>query len=196
MKFDIGDRVITLTNGRYCVLTKGQVGTVRQTYQGNIAVELDDAYNGHSSRGYFYFNEKQLELLKGDDTTTMEGNYVIADVQFIEGSNKTEVYAYACYDSGIQVDDICVVKSAHHGFGLAKVVRLREKTDEPISREIVCKADFAAYNKRVENRKKRAELKTKMAKRASALQELAMYEILAAEDKEMAELLKAYKEVN
>lgn len=195
MKFHIGDRVITLTNGKYRILNVGLIGTVRTAYEGNIAVELDDAYNDRSSKGYFYFTEKQLKLLKGDYELKMEGNYRIADVQFIEGANKTEVYAYACYDADVNVDDICVVKSAHHGFGIARVVRFREKTDEVITREIVCVADFHKFEAREEARKKRAELKKTMAKRASALQEIAMYEMLAKDDPEMADLLRNYKEL-
>lgn len=195
MKFHIGDRIMILTNGRYRTIDVGMIGTVRTTYEGNIAVKLDDAYNDRSSRGYFYFTEKQLVLWEGDDELKMEGNYHIADVQFIEGANKTEVYAYACYDEDVNVDDICVVKSAHHGFGLAKVIRFREKTDEVITREVVCKADFSKFEAREEARKKRTELKKTMAKRASALQELAMYEMLAKSDPEMADLLRNYKEI-
>ena len=195
MKFSIGDRVMILTNGRYRTIDVGMIGTVRTTYGGNIAVKLDDAYNDRSSRGYFYFTEKQLVLLEGDYELKMEGNYRIADVQFIEGANKTEVYAYACYDEDVNVDDICVVKSAHHGFGLAKVIRFREKTDEVITREVVCKGDFSKFEAREEARKMRNELKKTMAKRASALQELAMYEMLAKSDPEMADLLRNYKEV-
>lgn len=195
MKLHIGDRIITLTNGKYRTLDVGMTGTVRTTYEGSIAVKLDDAYNDRSSRGYFYFTEKQLKLLKGEDELKMEGNYRIADVQFIEGANKSEVYAYACYDEDVNIDDICVVKSAHHGFGIARVVRFREKTDEVITREIVCVADFHKFEAREMAREKRAELKKTMAKRASALQELAMYEMLAKSDPEMAELLKNYKEL-
>lgn len=194
MRLGIGDRVVLRTAGRYKALQAGLHGTVHSCYEGSIAVKVDGYSNTRSSYGCFYFTQKQLELLK-EDTNIMEGNYRIADVQFIEGANKNEVYAYACYDLSICVDDICVVKSAHHGFGIAKVVRIREKTNEEIIREIVCKVDFTAYDKRVSDRAKQAELKKLMADRASKLQELSMYELLAKSDPEMAELLNKYKEI-
>lgn len=194
MSFRIGDRVTLRTNGKYKALEAGMHGTVRLMYECNYTVQIDGHINPRSAKGYFYFTEKQLEIFKEEDKI-MTGNYRIADVQFIEGVNKNEVYAYACYDEDVYVDDICVVKSANHGFGIAKVVRLRARTDEEIIREIVCKADFSKYDTRVANRKKQAELKKAMASRASKLQELSMYELLAKNDPEMAELLSAYKEI-
>ena len=194
MSFNYGDRVVIRTNGKYKMLKAGMHGTVKSRYDYQYTVQIDGHENPRSAKGYFYFTEKQLEILK-EENNIMEGNYRIADVQFIEGANKTEVYAYACYDEDVYVDDICVVKSANHGFGIAKVVRLRAKTDETISREIVCKADFSTYNKRVADRAKQAELKKLMAARASKLQELSMYELLAKSDPEMAELLGKYKEI-
>ena len=194
MSFNYGDRITIRTSGKYKQLVAGMRGTVISRWEHQYTVQIDGHVNQRSTKGYFYFQEKQLEILKEEDYT-MRGNYRIADVQFIEGANKTEVYAYACYDEDIYVDDICVVKSANHGFGIAKVVRLRAKTDEAITREIVCKADFSTYNKRVADREKQAELKKLMAARASKLQELSMYELLAKSDPEMAELLGKYKEI-
>lgn len=197
MKFRVGDRVTVITGYKYANIKEGAPGTVISRYAHglvNYAVKVDGFTNKRSSYGCYYFTENQLELLKEEDNI-MRGNYRIADVQFIEGANKTEVYAYACYDDDIYVDDICVVKSANHGFGIAKVVRLRAKTDEAITREIVCKADFSTYNKRVADREKQSELKKLMAARASKLQELSMYELLAKSDPEMAELLGKYKEI-
>lgn len=198
MKFRVGDRVAVITGYKYANIKEGAPGTIISRYAcgwSNYGVKVDGIANKRSSYGCFYFAENQLELLK-EENNIMEGNYRIADVQFIEGTNKNEVYAYACFDEDVWVDDICVVKSAKHGFGLAKVVRLRPKTDEEITREIVCKADFSAYDARVANRKKQAELKKQMADRASKLQELSMYELLAKSDPEMAELLKSYKEIS
>lgn len=200
-----GDRVVVISKNKYSPFVVGLFGTVCNNYMGSVSVKLDDAFNGNSERGLYYFKERDLRLIdipepKPEQTMEgavklMDGNYRIADVQFIDGNNKSAVYAYACYDEGIYVDDICVVKSAHHGFGLAKVVRLRAKTDEEITREIVCKADFSAYDKRVVRRVKQAELMKRMAERASKLQELSMYTLLAESDPEMAKLLEEYREV-
>lgn len=203
MKLDYKDRVIVVNNGKYAPILKGTIGTVHSNYMGSVAVKIDSCFNANSAKGLYYFREKDLRLLEIEEdekamestNVIMEGNYVIADVQFIEGVNKTNTYAYACYDASIVEGDVCVVKTANHGFSIAKVVRIREKSDQAITREIVCKADFTAYDKRVANRAKQAELKKRMAERASKLQELSMYTLLAESDPEMAELLKEYKEV-
>lgn len=192
-----GDRV-EITGSSYSVPNTliGRLGTVRQNYNGSIAVEVDGLTNPRSSYGYFYFKERQLKKLKEDSSTmtkTMEGNYRIASVRFVDGHNTDKTYRYACYDDSIYVGDICVVTSAHHGFGVAEVVAIEDKTDEPISREIICKADFSDYDARERARKRTAELKQKMADRAAKLQEVAIYAMLAKEDPEMKTMLSEYE---
>lgn len=204
MKFKCGDRVKVAFNHYKSVDLIGVVGTVKLPYYGKerVGVELDNFYNQNSSYGYYYFAESQLEKLsKGeshimnDNALKIDGNYRVAHVQFVEGTNTRKTYAYACYDDCICEGDVCVVKSAHHGFGIAVVKDIVPKTDEEMSREIICKVDFSAYNNRVENRKMRAKVKEEMAKRAEALQEIALYEMLSKTDPEMKDMLEAYKEL-
>lgn len=192
----IGDYVRVLKSTYKTVNLIGAVGKIVDHHcpSDSYAVELDGYRNGKSSKGCYYFKSSHLELYKGDEQI-MEGNYRIALVQFIEGTNTDKTYKYACYDSSIDTDDICVVKSAHHGLGIAKVVGIGPKTDEPITREIVCKADFSAYERREQNRKRAAELKQKMAERAEKLQEIALYAMLAKEDPAMSELLKEFEDL-
>lgn len=192
--FQCGDRVLITHNSNkyknYALL--GCIGTVRCAYTNNIAVEVDDCSNKNSSYGCFYFNASQLKKLKKGDEKIMEGNYMIAEVQFLEGSNTERTYRYALYDFNIGIGDICVVKSAHHGLGIARVKSISAKTDEEITREIICKADFSDYEARVAIRKRKDELKRKMADRAAKLQELALYKMMAAEDADMAELMREF----
>lgn len=190
IKFNIGDRV-EVTSDRYRGRTVGLTGTVRATYASSTAVNLDIMTNAKSSYGCFYYNNNQLKKLGGD--TIMEGNYNIAYVKFIEGSNTDVIYHYALYEgTEATIGDICVAKSAHHGFGLVCIVDIKPKSNEDITREIVCKADFSAYTEREACRKRKAELVSEMKKRAAAVQEILIYKTLAASDPAMAELLSEY----
>lgn len=191
IRFSIGDRVEVVSDN-YKGRTVGKTGTVRSNYEDNIAVIVDGVTNPRSSYGCHYYKNKQLKLLEGDNI--MEGNYRIARVQFLEGNNTDSIYNYALYDGTHAWEgDICVVKSAHHGFGLARIVEIVPKTDEAITREIVCRADFTDYEERVARRKRTAELMSQMKKRAAAAQEILIYRNLAASDPAMAELLKEYE---
>lgn len=187
MSFKPGDRVRVLADPHHDSII-GMTGRVVSRYDGNVSVKLDEKKNKRSSYGYFYFHPSMLEKLKGEKKV-MEGNYTIAHVKFLEGSNTDKTYMYALYDPTIGIGDICVVKSAHHGFGLAKVVEVSPKNSDEITREIVCKADFSDYEAREAGRKRRAELKKLMHERAAKLQETALFAMLAKEDTEMQRLL-------
>lgn len=198
MEIKIGDRVRVKKSSYQRADLRGYVGTVRNNYQGNVAVQLDEVHNEYSRLDCFYFKEKYLEKITEGETVMnnkiMDGDFRVALVRFeFDGTNADKTYKYACYDKDIYVDDICVVKSANHGFGIARVVGLEPKTDEPITREIVCKADFTAFYTREAMRVQREKLMTKMAERAEQLKEISLYETLAKADPEMAEMLKTYK---
>lgn len=195
MKIELsaGDRVEVISDN-YKGCTAGLTGTVRSNYEGSIAVNLDGMTNTRSSYGCFYYKNNQLKKLGGD--IIMEGNYIIAHVKFLEGSNTNSIYHYALYEgTEATIGDICVVKSAHHGFGLARIVDIKPKSNEAITREVVCKADFSAYEERVACRKRKAELMAEMKKRAAAAQEILIYKNLAASDPAMAELLSEYEKL-
>lgn len=190
-----GDRVRVLRNNKYVDIEVGDTGTVNSQYGESVRVVIDGKYNRLSSKGYFYLTRAQLELIEyNKETTIMTGNFRIANVAFIEGTNTNKTYRYACYDPSIMAGDICVVKSAHHGFGIAKVLDIWEKdTSEEVTREIVCKCDFSEYNKRVETRKRMAELKDLMNERAKQLQDVALFRMLAQGDADMANMVAEYE---
>lgn len=190
-----GDRVM-VKSSKYREVKRGCIGTVMSVYLSNIAVRLDDLTNNGSQYGYYYFNPNQIEKLTYERTkTTMDGNYRIALVKFIEGTNTDKAYEYALYDNDINVNDNVVVKSAHHGLGIGTIVGFAENVGQDVTREIICKADFAAYNARLDARKRRDELRTSMAKRAAQMQEIAVYKVLAEADPDMAAMLKEYMEL-
>ena len=163
-----------------------------------------DAYNDKSKLGYFYFKLNHLERVKDEndilEEKTMENkitNYFnIARVQFLtdDGPSKR---SYANFDPSIEVGDTCVCHWRDgwqkDSFGVAKVIEILNVTDVETTDEIVAKFDMDAYNARVENRRKAAELKAKMEERAKKLQDIILYQTLAKEDSEMAALLADYQ---
>jgi hypothetical protein len=196
MAYEIGDRVIIVRNHYSSYRLNGCVGTVKTKYFEKYGVEVDDIHNTRSTLGVFYFKTKQLEKETNrmeNKTNRMEGNYRIALITFLEGTNTTTAYLYACYDDSIEIGDIVVVKSANHGIGIGKVGNIIPKDDTEIYREIICKADFTAYEQRVEARKRKAELFKQMRNRASQLHEIAIFETLAKDDAEMSGLLNELK---
>lgn len=186
-------KVIIKDKGKYKEDLVGCVGTVRRYYEGqeNIAVEVKGMLNTRSGYGYFYFKEKQLRVIEQDkEATIMDGIYRIAKVVYFDEPNYVDkTGTVACYDNAVNVDDYVVVNK-DYGYAVAKVMELTEQTDEKITREIVCKADFSDYFNRCENRKRRGELMKQMEKRASELKEIALYEMLAKEDPTMAAMLE------
>lgn len=190
-----GDKVI-IRRSKYKEPLVGLTGTICDYYMGQYKVRVDGHFNMRSINGVYYFKETQLEQFTEGEQNKMEGKYRIALVKFLEGSNTDRKYAYACYDKDIAEGDVCVVKTANHGFGIAKISEFVLTWPEDITREIVAKVDFSNYNARVAARKKRAELKVEMKKRASQLQEIALYSMLAESDPAMQELLKEYQDLS
>ena len=207
-KFHCGDRVCVADTtpvfdsygGKYV----GCLGTVDKTYcstdgKRRVAVILDDHTNQRSAYGYFYFDEWELSHVNAKKKTEemkmhkMKNYLSVAEISFVEGSNPTVVYRYACYDPDVKVGDICVVASAHHGLGVAKVVNLLPPSDEELYREIVGRVDASAYRARVENRQLAAETEAAMKKMSEKLQTISLYEAMAKYSPEMAELLEKYK---
>lgn len=195
-KFRDGDVVVVVArHTRYRNIPIGAVGVVycaNPMYENNIAVKFDCFHNGRSGYDCFYFKANEIELYKGE-TKIMEGNYHIATVKFLDGNNTDKTYRYALYDDSINIGDICVVKSAHHGLGVAAIINVEDKTDEKITREIVCKCDFSAYEEREARRKRKEELKRKMNARAAALQEIALFKLMSENDNDMASMLQEFE---
>lgn len=210
----IGARVVIIRDD-YNGKTVGMMGTIKSTYYQRLAIELDELANPRSSYNCFYYTESQVRPTRHEDFTEdftqqtekeyaqggvikMEkktGNYRIAIIHFMDGNNKQKGYEYACYDDLILEGDKVVVMSAHHGIGVAEVTAFVDNRGQDIYREIICRADFSAYEERVAKRAEQKELLKLMQKRSAELQELTLYETLAKADPEMAELLKQYKNI-
>lgn len=221
MRFNIGDKVIIHQiplgaggNVKYGDLITGLCGMVRYVYSNNnYGVKIDNRYNHYSSKGLYYFNSSELRLSKEyeqnniynkgeENMNKIIGNYRVAKVRFLEGSNTYHTYNYALFDDEIQLYDNCVVKSANHGFGIASIEEIIDNIDD-ISvtdsngniREIVCKIDMSAFHKRIKDRQRVSQLKKEMDKKVKELQGLALYKMMAETSPELKTMLSEYEEL-
>lgn len=126
------------------------------------------------------------------------GNYRIAIVNFLKGSNTTKGYSFALFDSSITVDDI-VLCDTSVGYQVAKVIDIVEQLNYngvDVTKEIICKVDFSNFQKRIEERKRKVELKAKMDAMVKDDKELMLYQMLAEKNPVMKEMLDEYTNIN
>ena len=131
----------------------------------------------------------------------LRGYAEVASVKFVKGSNTTKLYHFALYDHAVEVGDYALVQCSNsYGDGTHSVVKVAaitpvaEHTGTTPTAEIICKVDFGPYERRCAMRKEREALKKKMDKLVKSAQELVVYQTIASENAEMAEMLAAYRE--
>ena len=200
-------------------LMEGMIGirADERNFNGQIALIFENKPNPRSQYGWFYIPEQCLKRIKVDSSTVtelttggviamnnnnkpltkMDGNYNVAIIKFLDNNgnvlpNSPEV-EYACYDKSVEVEDLVVCRTAHHGITVGVVVGMFSKNeDRPIYREIIDKVNTADWKGRIETRRQRAELIKQMQRRADELKEISLFETLAKADPKMAELLREY----
>ena len=195
----IGLRVKILPYANYRDKYKDEFGVIERKCpnSASVGIRLDKYTNSASSYGLFWFDKNQFEIIEEKDEKIMLENYKVAGISFLEGSNAGLVYYYALYDDTIEIDDIVVVNTGHHGLAIAKVVEIEPynvgKNHVRCGREIISRVDFSAYNERCEKAKKMAELKKEMDAKVQQLQNQAIYELMAEKDPELKKMLDEYK---
>lgn len=203
--FKKGDRVKVTRKGLKTTGLTGTVHAISYRQSGTVTVDVRIplwgilSYNSRSLK-LEGNNTNNIETNKGENDMLM-GNYGICKVKFIEGANTSKEYYYALYDNNITFDDYVVVKSANHGFGIARVTEIvaneqitqsmRDYCNE--GREVVSTFDMSAYEQRVEKRKQAKQLKSEMNRKMKEVQELAMFEMMAEKNPELKEMLDSYK---
>ena len=193
-KFKIGDRVQVIREG---LQTYGFTGKVHATsYWGDIVEvyldQLNKIYN-YNSKSLMFENE-QNNITKGDNNMLI-GNYNVAMVKFLQGTNTAKGYAFALFDDEVKVDD-CVLCDTANGYGVAKIIEIIPKSEyegTKVTKEIICKVDFTEFENRKENRTKALKLKSEMDKKIKEMQELAVFEMMAEKNPELKEMLEMYK---
>ena len=194
-------RVKIVSGNKYGTKYVGKIGVIENTSCGGTAfgVKFKECENPRSSKGLFWFAEDEIEFIESEEIgmLNINENFKVAGVKFLEGTNTDKEYYYALFDDDIQVDDLVVVQTGHHGLALAKVASISTdgKNKVQCNREIISKVDTTAFDARMAQRKALIEIKKEMDKRVAELQETALYELLAEKDPALATMLGEYKKL-
>lgn len=191
----VGTRVKYI--GKNCCI-KNQKGTIVDDYDIKMAiVEFD--------MGGIYILRK-LNLVKineseDNDMAKLEGYKAVAVTK--EGCYGKK-YSYAIYSDGetYKAGDKIVVSGSNKDILTIEEILTPEECNRNITAEVICKVDTSAYDKRVEERKEKAErkkeadkIKKQMDKMITEMDQTKRYEMYANDNPELAEKLKAYKEL-
>lgn len=180
-----------------CCQSYGEVGTIIGVdYWCTCAtVKLDNGFTRtYNTMSLILYNEQNNIINKGDNEM-ITGNYRIAMVKFVQGTNTTKGYAFALFDEHIGVDDY-VLCDTSNGYNVAKVTEIISKENyegADVTKEIICGVDFSSFEQRKENREKAKKLKTEMDKKVKEMQEVTLYEMMAKSNPALAEMLEQYK---
>ena len=190
--FKKGDRVEITSDCQ----SHGEFGTVIDyvsTWRSSniVRVQLDSG----DRKKYNELSLKKSEAIEREaKEMSITGNFRVARVQFIDGCNKNKIYGFALFDNDVVEGDY-VLCDTQNGHNIAKVINIEtpEQYGTGVTKEIICKVDFSAYEHRKEIRKQKSELKAKLDKAIRENQDLVLYETVAKSNTQVAELLDKYK---
>lgn len=150
-----------------------------------------------------YLYKKDVVIIESEDNNMakLEGYYAVAGTK--EGCYGKK-YFYAIYDDGetYKAGDKIVVSGANKDILTIEEILTPDECNTNITAEVICKVDTSVYDKRVEERKEKAtrkkeadKIKKQMDKMIIEMDQTKRYEMYASENPELAEKLKAYKEL-
>lgn len=201
-KFKQGDRVeIISPTSKY----KGYYATVYSEYYGrgfcSKSVRLFVDGTDYQPSGY---HNKYLTLVntsvtlininnkKGDNNMKLTGYNKVAVIK-MSGVN----YYFALYDDSIVVgDSVLVSGTCEKVIVVDEILTLEEakaRYNNTITAEVKCKVDLSAYEQRVKNRVKAAELRKEMDKKIAEMDEMNKYTVYAEKNPELARMLEEYQ---
>lgn len=135
----------------------------------------------------------------------VQGKYMVAMVRHCEGNanrqSNGKVYAFALFDENVAVGDR-VLCDSEGGYSIAEVLNIHTKSEysqlhsRVVTKEIICKVDFSAFDERVAKRREMASIKAEMDKLVAENQDLILYQAIAEKNPQMAVLLERYKTIN
>lgn len=198
MKFTWGD-IVRIKNPQLKTYDMfGKISDKNTNYW--LTDKSESAYVTLDDGKTLYYNFKNIEKVdekkeKENNDMIITGNFKVAKVKFMTGSNTNTEYEYAMFDD-YQDGDVVVVSSAHHGLGIAKISAIIDKDQaytKKFEREIVCKVDMEPWENRKKNRARLQELNNRMEKRAQEINKLAVFEMMAEKDESLKEMLAEYK---
>lgn len=205
--FEEGTRVRVKARNKYhSEDVYGEIGTIRKISGNSLGVKLDNRYNSRSGIGVYWFTIAEVDHVENDNENMEEKsmpkitNYLnVAKLKYISYNNVGAeiIRCVANFDDTLQIGDVCAVNDNIHGMHLAMVIDILPHINDTneFASEVIAKINTTAYDNRVAARKKTAELKAKMAERAKQLQDIALYQMLAKDDPDMAALLKEYQNI-
>lgn len=191
----VGTRVKYI-GGNCCI--KNQKGIIIDDYDIKMAMVRFDTGEIYRLRK---LNLIKLNESEDNNMAKLEGYKAIAVTK--EGCYGKK-YFYAIYDDGkvYVAGDKIVVSGANNGVLTIEEIITPDECNRNITAEVICKVDTSAYDKRVEERKEKAErkkeadkIKKQMDKMITEMDQTKRYEMYANDNPELAEKLKAYKEL-
>lgn len=150
-----------------------------------------------------YLYKKDVVIIESEDNNMakLEGYKAVAGTK--EGCYGKK-YFYAIYDDGetYKAGDKIVVSGANKDILTIEEILTPDECNANITAEVICKVHTSVYDKRVEERKEKAErkkeadqIKKQMDKMITEMDQTKRYEMYASDNPELAEKLKAYKEL-
>lgn len=200
-KFKQGDRVkIVSKTSKY----KGCLATIGATHIGvnnYIGLYVDGyehfyrpAESEYDCNKYLKLAQTSIQLIKQESEERkmkLTGYNKVAVIK-MSGVN----YYFALYDDTIEVGDSVLVSGAcEKVIVVDEILTLEEaksRFNNTITAEVKCKVDLSAYNQRVENRIKAAELLKEMDKKIKEMDEMNKYAVYAERNPELAKMLEEY----
>ena len=191
----VGTRVKYI-GGNCCI--KNQKGIIIDNYDIKMARVRFDTGEIYRLRK---LNLIKLNESEDNNMAKLEGYKAVAVTK--EGCYGKK-YSYAIYSDGetYKVGDKIVVSGANKDILTIEEILTPEECNRNITAEVICKVDTSAYDKRVEERKEKAErkkeadkIKKQMDKMITEMDQTKRYEMYANDNPELAEKLKAYKEL-
>ena len=191
----VGTRVKYI-GGNCCI--KNQKGIIIDNYDIKMARVRFDTGEIYRLRK---LNLIKLNESEDNNMAKLEGYKAVAVTK--EGCYGKK-YSYAIYSDGetYKVGDKIVVSGANKDILTIEEILTPEECNVNITAEVICKVDTLAYDKRVEERKEKAErkkeadkIKKQMDKMITEMDQTKRYEMYASDNPELAEKLKAYKEL-
>ena len=185
-------------------------------YRGQKGIVIKD---GNNTEVTVHFDNGLLDIIyrrnlikinesEESNMAKLEGYYAVAVTE--EGTGYygiTKDYHYAIFDDNntYKIGDEILVSGTNKSVLKIKNIitpdEAKEKVRKDITAEVICKVDTSAYDKRVEERKvekrkKEADkIKKQMDKMIAEMDQTKRYEMYASDNPELAEKLKAYKEL-
>lgn len=213
-QYKVGD-VVRVCNS--ALKTYGKVGTVvRSYYNDTVEVKFTDIptliYRSENielviTTDALNYIDQDIEItnklfnnVKETDDMFVKGDYQVALVKFVQGTNTDKKYAFALFDYEAWVDDMVLVDTSN-GYSVAVVTEIHDKASYEAlgcslpTREVICKLNFGAFDERKAKRAKANQLKKDMDKMVKSLQEMAVFELLAEKSPELKAMLEEYKSV-